>query len=35
MVALTRTKFYTPDADAFISWLQCGLNAYQKASTSK
>jgi thiol:disulfide interchange protein DsbD len=29
-IALTRTKFYTPDADEFIKWLQCGLEAYKK-----
>lgn len=28
--ALTKTKFYTPDADEFSDWLQCGLNAFQK-----
>jgi thiol:disulfide interchange protein DsbD len=29
--ALTKTKFYTPDADEFADWLQCGLNAFQKS----
>jgi thiol:disulfide interchange protein DsbD len=29
-VALTKTKFYTPDADEFIEWLQCGLETYRK-----
>jgi len=28
--ALTRTKFYTPDADEFIKWLECGLEAFEK-----
>lgn len=28
--ALTKTKFYTPDATEFARWLQCGLEAYQK-----
>jgi thioredoxin-related protein len=28
--ALTKTKFYTPDADEFASWLQCGLDAFRK-----
>lgn len=28
--ALTKTKFYTPDSDKFIKWLQCGLDAYKK-----
>ncbi len=28
-VALTKTKFYTPDADEFIEWLQCGLDTYR------
>lgn len=27
--ALTRTKFYTPDAGVFRAWLQCGLEAYK------
>lgn len=26
--ALTRTKFYTPDAVEFRSWLQCGIEAF-------
>lgn len=29
-VALTKTKFYTPDADKFIQWLECGLEAAKK-----
>ncbi|MDP4265037.1 MAG: thioredoxin family protein [Bacteroidota bacterium] len=28
--ALTRTKFYTPDATEFAAWLQCGLEAFGK-----
>jgi thiol:disulfide interchange protein DsbD len=28
--ALTKTKFYTPDATEFARWLQCGLETYQK-----
>lgn len=28
--ALTKTKFYTPDADEFAAWLQCGLDAFKK-----
>lgn len=26
--ALTKTKFYTPDATEFAEWLQCGLDAF-------
>jgi thiol:disulfide interchange protein DsbD len=29
-VALTRTKFYTPNAKEFVRWLRCGLEAYKK-----
>jgi thiol:disulfide interchange protein DsbD len=29
-VALTRSKFYTPDAGEFRDWLLCGLNAFEK-----
>lgn len=29
-VALTKTKFYTPNAGEFIQWLECGLDAFQK-----
>ena len=29
-VALTKTKFYTPDSEEFIKWLECGLDAYKK-----
>jgi thiol:disulfide interchange protein DsbD len=28
-VALTKTKFYTPDPEAFIEWLECGLSAFK------
>ena len=28
--ALTKTKFYTPDAGEFSNWLQCGLEAFGK-----
>lgn len=28
--ALTKTKFYTPDAGEFADWLQCGLDAFRK-----
>ncbi|HLF47721.1 MAG TPA: hypothetical protein VI548_14930, partial [Chitinophagaceae bacterium] len=27
---LTKSKFYTPDADEFIAWLNCGLEAFEK-----
>jgi cytochrome c biogenesis protein CcdA len=27
---LTRPKFYTPDANEFAAWLQCGLEAFRK-----
>jgi thiol:disulfide interchange protein DsbD len=30
--ALVKTKFYTPDADEFAAWLQCGLDAFKKIS---
>jgi thiol:disulfide interchange protein DsbD len=29
-VALTKTKYYTPDAAEFAKWLQCGLEAFKK-----
>lgn len=29
-IALTKTKYYTPDPDEFIKWLECGLDAYKK-----
>lgn len=28
--ALTRTKFYTPNAEEFAQWLQCGLDAFRQ-----
>lgn len=28
--ALTRTKFYTPDANEFRSWLECGIGAFSE-----
>jgi cytochrome c biogenesis protein CcdA/thioredoxin-related protein len=28
--ALTKTKFYTPDAKEFANWLKCGLQAFDK-----
>jgi thiol:disulfide interchange protein DsbD len=28
--AMVKTKFYTPDAEEFAEWLQCGLDAFQK-----
>jgi thiol:disulfide interchange protein DsbD len=33
--ALTKTKFYTPDADDFIEWLNCGLQAHKEANGKK
>src|SRR5687768_14528844 len=30
--ALTKTKSYTPDTDEFREWLQCGLDAFNKAA---
>ncbi len=27
---LTKTKYYTPDADEFAEWLECGLEAFRK-----
>jgi len=27
---LTKTKYYTPNANEFIDWLKCGLEAYRK-----
>lgn len=32
--ALTKTKFYTPDADEFIEWLECGLDAFRKTKST-
>lgn len=31
-VALTRTKFYTPNAEEFAAWLECGLEAFRKGN---
>ena len=31
--ALAKTKFYTPDAQEFAAWLQCGLDAFKKNSS--
>src|SRR5436190_7247 len=33
--ALTKTKYYTPDADEFIEWLKCGLDAHKEVSEKK
>ena len=30
-IALTKTKYYTPDPREFSQWLQCGLETYRKA----
>ncbi len=29
-IALTKTKFYTPNPEEFAEWLKCGLKAYEK-----
>jgi thiol:disulfide interchange protein DsbD len=29
-IALTKTKYYTPDPEKFIKWLECGLDAFRK-----
>lgn len=29
-IALTKTKFYTPDPQEFAEWLKCGLEAFNK-----
>ncbi|MCY7309970.1 MAG: thioredoxin family protein [Chitinophagaceae bacterium] len=29
-IALTKTKFYTPNSGEFIKWLECGLDAFKK-----
>jgi thiol:disulfide interchange protein DsbD len=34
-IALTKTKFYTPDANEFIQWLECGLDTYRKKTKKK
>lgn len=31
-IALTKTKYYTPDAPEFSAWLQCGLDAFRKTN---
>jgi len=28
-VALTKSKFYTPDPDQFVEWLECGLQTFK------
>lgn len=33
--ALTKTKFYTPNATNFTQWLQCGLEAYKAKNIAK
>ena len=33
--ALTKTKFYTPNADEFIKWLNCGVEAYKEINAKK
>ena len=33
--ALTKTKYYTPDAGEFAAWLQCGLEAYRKINNKE
>ena len=30
-IALTKTKYYTPDPDKFIEWLECGIETYKKS----
>jgi thiol:disulfide interchange protein DsbD len=30
-IALTKTKYYTPNAKEFVEWLQCGLDADKKS----
>ncbi len=34
-VAITKTKYYTTDAEAFIDWLKCGLSAYHSRESTK
>lgn len=29
-IALTKTKYYTPDPEEFSEWLKCGLEAFEK-----
>ena len=31
-IALTKTKFYTPDAEEFTRWLECGLETFKNSS---
>lgn len=31
-VALTKTKYYTPNANEFVKWLQCGIDTHKKTS---
>jgi len=31
-IALTKTKFYTPDPVEFVDWLKCGLETFKKKS---
>jgi hypothetical protein len=31
-MALTKTKGYTPDAEKFAAWLECGLDAFRNRS---
>jgi thiol:disulfide interchange protein DsbD len=33
--ALTKTKFYTPDAREFSAWLQCGLDTFKQQQGKK
>jgi thiol:disulfide interchange protein DsbD len=34
-VALTKTKYYTPDTEEFIEWLECGLEAYRSVESAR
>lgn len=34
-IALTKTKFYTPDPREFANWLKCGLEAFKKGAVQK
>jgi len=34
-IALTKTKYYTPNAGEFIEWLKCGIDTYRKNKKSK
>lgn len=34
-VAITKTKYYTTDAEEFIKWLECGLKAYHSGESAK